>query len=54
MLGDTGRDLLMDHRGLTARDAVHAEVMFNRGVEWIATFDAGFDGVAGIRRFGLE
>jgi uncharacterized protein len=47
------RDLLMEHRGLSARDAVHAGVMLIHGVEWIATFDAGFDQVAGIRRFAL-
>jgi predicted nucleic acid-binding protein len=30
------------HQGLSARDAVHAAVTLNRGIEWIATFDAGF------------
>lgn len=54
-LADTNRarDLLVEQQGLSARDAVHAAVMLNRGIEWIATFDAGFDRVAGIRRFGL-
>jgi predicted nucleic acid-binding protein len=55
-LADTNRarDLLVEQQGLSARDAVHAAVMLNRGIEWIATFDAGFDRVAGIRRFALQ
>jgi predicted nucleic acid-binding protein len=55
-LTDTNRavDLLMEHQGgLSARDAVHAAVILNRGIEWIATFDRDFDRVAGIRRFAL-
>jgi uncharacterized protein len=51
---DRARDLLTDARGLSARDAVHAAVMLNHGVEWIASFDSGFDGVSGIRRFVME
>lgn len=51
-LTDTNRarDLLMLNQELSARDAVHAAVMLNRGIELIATFDAGFDRIAGIRR----
>lgn len=55
-LTDTNRALdlmVVEHDALSARDAVHAAVMLNRGIEWIATFDAGFDGVTGIRRFDL-
>jgi predicted nucleic acid-binding protein len=37
----------------SARDAIHAAVMLNRGIEWIATFDADFDRVPGIRRFAF-
>jgi predicted nucleic acid-binding protein len=44
----------MDIRGLSARDAVHAAVMLNHGVEWIATFDADFDRVGGLRRLAIE
>jgi predicted nucleic acid-binding protein len=50
---DRARDLLVAHVSLSARDAVHAAVMLNRGVEWIATFDSGFDAVSGIRRAAL-
>lgn len=46
---DRARDLLTQIRGLSARDAVHAAVMLNRGIEWIATFDSGFDRVSGIQ-----
>ncbi len=37
-----------------ARDALHAAVMLNHEVEWMATFDRGFDGVPGVRRFDLS
>ncbi|HXH93618.1 MAG TPA: type II toxin-antitoxin system VapC family toxin [Thermoanaerobaculia bacterium] len=47
------RDLLMKHRGISARDAVHAAVMLNHDIELIATFDSDFDRVAGIRRLAL-
>lgn len=50
---DRARDLLMAGMGISARDAVHAGVMLNHGVEWIATYDAGFDRVAGVRRANL-
>jgi len=35
------------------RTAVHAAVMLNHEVEWIATFDTGFDRVKGIRRLRM-
>jgi uncharacterized protein len=50
---DRARDLLCSTPGISARDAVHAAVMLNHDVEQIATFDAGFDRVAGIRRVDL-
>jgi predicted nucleic acid-binding protein len=54
-LADTDRahDLLLGPAGVSARDAVHAAVMLNHGVEWIATFDRGFDQVPGVKRFDL-
>jgi predicted nucleic acid-binding protein len=39
--------------GISARDAVHAAVMLNHEIGSIATFDAGFDQVPGIRRMKL-
>jgi predicted nucleic acid-binding protein len=53
-LTDTNRAVdLMESHDLSARDSVHAAVMLNRGIEWIATFDADFERVPGIRRFAL-
>ena len=50
---DGARDLLRTVEGISARDAVHAAVMRNRGLEEIATFDEGFDRVDGVRRIRL-
>ena len=50
---DRARDLVCAAVGVSARDAVHAAVMLNHSVEWIATFDAGFDRVSGIRRMKM-
>jgi predicted nucleic acid-binding protein len=47
---DRARDLLCATRGISARDAIHAAVMLNQGIQIIATFDAGFDGVPGVQR----
>ena len=47
---DRARDLLAEVSGISARDAIHAAVMLNHDVEWIASFDAGFDRVPGIKR----
>jgi len=54
-LSDTNRAVdLMEQHELSARDAIHAAVMLNRGIELIATFDADFERVPGIRRFTLQ
>ena len=50
---DRARDILVCSPGLSARDAVHAGVMLNHDLKWIATFDTGFDAVSGIRRLRL-
>ena len=50
---DRARDLVCGGTGVSARDAVHVAVMLNHSVEWIATFDTGFDRVSGIRRLKL-
>lgn len=47
---DRARDLLAEVDGISARDAIHAAVMLNYDVEWIASFDSGFDRVPGIKR----
>ncbi|MBV8544746.1 MAG: type II toxin-antitoxin system VapC family toxin [Acidobacteria bacterium] len=54
-LSDTNRAVdLMERHELSARDAIHAAVMLNRGIELIATFDADFERVPGIRRVTLQ
>lgn len=50
---DVARDLLCGGSPISARDALHAAVMRNHGIEWIATFDEGFDKVKGLRRLKL-
>jgi predicted nucleic acid-binding protein len=51
---DRARDMLLTVEGISARGAVHAAVMHNRGVTRIATFDKGFDDVPRIERFDLS
>ena len=50
---DRARDLVNTSDRCSARDAVHAAVILNRDIEWIATFDRGFEAVPGVRRFDL-
>ncbi len=50
---DEAKRILMVTEGISARDALHAAVMKNHEISWIATFDTGFDRVAGIRRWQL-
>ena len=51
---DRARHLLTSAGGLSARDAVHAAVMLNQGVDTIATFDRGFERVGEIRLLPLS
>jgi hypothetical protein len=51
---DRARDLLRAIPGLSVRDAVHAGVALNHDVTRIASFDRGFDAIAGIERLALE
>ena len=44
------KDLLLGHKKLSSRDALHIAVMQLRGVKKVMTFDRGFDGVPGIAR----
>jgi len=50
---DRARLVLAAATGVSVRDAVHAGVMLNHGIHWIASFDSGFDGVAGLERLDL-
>jgi uncharacterized protein len=51
---DRTRALLPGSEGLSVRDALHASVMLNNGLREIATFDQGFDRVAGIARVPMS
>ncbi len=47
---DHAKSLVLEMKGLSARDALHLAVMRAHGVEEILTFDAGFDHVTDLRR----
>ena len=51
---ELARNLLGEVGGISARDAIHAAVMINHDLEWIASFDMGFDCVPAIRRLELK
>ena len=42
--------IVLERPGLSARDALHAAVMNQQGIEVILSFDAGFDGLPGVQR----
>lgn len=47
---ERAKQIVLGHRRLSARDAVHLAVMERHGIERILTFDSGFDGFPGIAR----
>lgn len=47
---ERAKDIVMGHRQISARDAVHLAVMEQHGIERILSFDAGFDGFPGVMR----
>ena len=47
---DRAKTIILGHRDLSARDAIHLAVMQQHDVRRIMTFDAGFDGFPGIER----
>ncbi len=51
---DRAKEMIADGLRISVRDAVHAAVMLNNGIGEIATFDAGFDSVEGVRRAPLR
>jgi predicted nucleic acid-binding protein len=44
------KEIVMGHRQMSARDALHLAIMEHHGIERILSFDAGFDGFPGIER----
>jgi predicted nucleic acid-binding protein len=47
---ERAKEIVMGHRQVSARDAVHLAVMERHGIECILSFDSGFDGFPGITR----
>ena len=45
---EAARDIVLQVRGLAARNALHAAVMRRHGITTIMTFDRGFAGLPGI------
>ena len=49
-VAERAKEIVLGHRRLSARDAVHLAVMEQHGIERILSFDSGFDGFPGITR----
>jgi uncharacterized protein len=47
---ERAKDIVMGHRRLSARDALHIAVMEQHRIERLLSFDTGFDGFPGITR----
>jgi len=47
---ERAKEIVLGHRHLSARDAVHLAVMEHHKIDRILTFDSGFDGFPGITR----
>jgi len=44
------KDIVLGHKPLSARDALHLAIMEQHGIERVLSFDAGFDGFPGVTR----
>jgi uncharacterized protein len=47
---ERAKQIVLGHRQLSARDAVHLAIMSQHGIQRILSFDSGFDGFPGIQR----
>lgn len=47
---ERAKQIVLGHRRLSARDAVHLAVMEQHEIEQILSFDSGFDGFPGVAR----
>ena len=47
---ERAKEIVLGHRQLSARDAIHLAVMEQHGIEQILSFDSGFDGFPGVTR----
>lgn len=49
-IAERAKEIVMGHRQVSARDAVHLAVMERHGIHQVLSFDTGFDGFPGIKR----
>jgi predicted nucleic acid-binding protein len=47
---ERAKKIVLGHKSLSARDAVHLAIMEQHQIEEILSFDTGFDGFPGVRR----
>jgi predicted nucleic acid-binding protein len=47
---ERAKQIVLEYRGLSARDAIHLSIMERHGIERILSFDSGFDSFPGITR----
>ena len=47
---ERAKEIVLGHRRLSARDALHLAIMEQHGINRILSFDSGFDGFPGIAR----
>jgi uncharacterized protein len=47
---ERAKEIVMGHRQMSARDAVHLAVMEQHGIERILSFNSGLDGFPGVTR----
>jgi len=47
---ERAKEIVMGHRQMSARDAVHLAIMEQHGIKRILSFDSGLDGFPGITR----
>jgi uncharacterized protein len=47
---ERAKQIVLEYRRLSARDAVHLSIMEQHGIERILSFDSGFDSFPGITR----
>ncbi len=47
---ERAKEIVLGHRQLSARDALHLAVMEQHGIDKILSFDSGFDGFPGVAR----
>lgn len=44
------KEIVLGHRKVSARDALHLAIMEQHGIERVLSFDSGFDGFPGVSR----